>query len=84
MNRNLVGSFGFVLILLALAIPFLGLEQSDGDILPLLVAVVSFVTGLGLLLASIKPGIGKAYAISAGAFAAVAGVLLVVGFVVSF
>ena len=83
MNRNLIGTFGFVLILVGVALPFAGLQQSGGDILPLLVGGATFLVGVGLLVRAIKPEAFRAYALVTCSLGAVAVLLMIVIFVSS-
>ena len=75
MNRTLLGVFGFILLLVAIALPFLGLGQSKGDVLPLFISLLVFLVSGGFLVLAIKPEIFRKYVIGA---AALVGSLVVV------
>ena len=55
MNRTVIGVFGFILLLTAIALPFLGLEKSNGDMLPLLVAFLTVVASGAFFVLALKP-----------------------------
>lgn len=71
MNRTVTGIFGFILLLIAIALPFLGLEQSKGDVLPLLVAFLVFLASGAFFVLALKPAAFKGYLIAVIALVAV-------------
>jgi hypothetical protein len=63
MNKNVTGTFGFILLLAAVALPFLGLEQSKGDVLPLLVAFLTVLASGAFFILALRPIYVKRYLI---------------------
>ena len=49
MNKNVAGVMGFVMIIMGIILPFLNLEKSKGDVLPLLSGGIVFLVGLFVL-----------------------------------
>src|ERR1051325_1241781 len=67
MNRTVIGIFGFILLVIAIAIPFLGLEQSKGDVLPLLIAFLVVLASGAFFVLALKPTAFKGYLIAVAA-----------------
>ena len=80
MNRTVIGVFGFILLLAAIALPFLGLEQTKGDVLPLLVAFLVLLASGAFFVLALKPAAFKGYLIAVVALVVVWAAPLVVGF----
>jgi multisubunit Na+/H+ antiporter MnhG subunit len=79
MNKTVIGVFGFILLLIAIALPFLHLEQSKGDALPLLIAVLVAPVACALLVLAIKPEWFRRYLIALAALFGLAVVMFFVG-----
>ena len=67
MNRTVIGIFGFILLVMAIVIPFLGLEQSKGDVLPLLIAFLVVLASGAFFVLALKPTAFKGYLIAVAA-----------------
>jgi hypothetical protein len=67
MNRTICGIFGFILLLTAIALPFLHLEQAKGDVLPLLIAFLTVLGSGAFFVLAVKPEVLKKYLIAVGA-----------------
>ena len=80
MNRTLTGIFGFILLVIAIALPFLGLEQSKGDVLPLLVAFLVLLASGAFFVLALKPAAFTGYLIAVTALVVVLAAVGVVGF----
>ena len=64
-------TFGFILLIGAIALPFLGLEQSKGDILPLLVAFLILLASGAFFVLALNRSFLKGYLITIAVFLAV-------------
>jgi thiol:disulfide interchange protein len=80
MNRTVTGIFGFILLITAIALPFLGLQQSSGDVLPLLIAFLVLLASGAFFVLAIRPVYLKGYLIAVAALLVVLTVLGGAGF----
>lgn len=80
MSRNMIGICGVVILLVGVFLPFMGLEQSDGDILPLLLSVICFCMAGGLFFLAIKPQWFKRYVLTICALFMFATLVFTAGF----
>lgn len=73
MSKNAIGTCGVVVFLVGVFLPFMGF---NGGILALLMTVICFAVGGGLLLLAINPQWFKRYVMIAGALLATAVVVI--------
>lgn len=74
MTNNIKTTCGTIIIIAGACFPFAGLEQSRGDMLPLLIGIILGLIGTGLIFASIS----KSYLNNYFKFLAVGFALLIV------
>jgi len=67
MNKTLIGTFGFILLLAAIALPFLHLGQSKADILPLAIAFLAALAAGAFFVLAMMPHFFKRYLIGVAA-----------------
>lgn len=80
MSKNVIGVCGILVFLCGIFLPFMGLEQNQSDVLPILLSGVCMIVALGLMIQAIKPHLLKYYAVGVSTLVACVGALLVAGF----